>query len=225
LEFFANDAYDPSGNGEGKGFLGATSVSTDASCNAAVDVVLPVAVPAGWYLTATATVDCNTSEFSACRQVTAWTDAGPAITNQPVTQSVALGSALQFCVGVEGAEPMFYQWRFNGMSIGGATDGCLTLTNASYAQAGFYTVEARNACGTNNSLPAILSFLDLHMYAGLALGGPVGIAYRIDYAPAVVNTNDWRFLRNVVLTTNPQMWFDLDSPNQPKRFYRAVPQP
>jgi hypothetical protein len=72
LEFFASSACDPSGFGQGEVFLGATSVATDAAGAAAFDVLLPAAVPLGWVVTATATLEPlgATSEFSACVPVT-----------------------------------------------------------------------------------------------------------------------------------------------------------
>ncbi len=68
LEFFASPDCDPTGFGEGELFLGSTSASTDAAGDAVFDVTLPVAVPAGWLITSTATLEPvgATSEFSAC---------------------------------------------------------------------------------------------------------------------------------------------------------------
>ncbi|MBE7561259.1 right-handed parallel beta-helix repeat-containing protein [bacterium] len=66
LEFFVNSIGDPSGYGEGETFIGAATVQTDATGTAVFAVSLPVAVPDGWFTTATATgPDGNTSEFSA----------------------------------------------------------------------------------------------------------------------------------------------------------------
>jgi hypothetical protein len=67
LEFFANDACDPSGNGEGQTFLGSADVTTDGSGSAAIQADLPAPAAAGPVLTATATDPAgNTSEFSNC---------------------------------------------------------------------------------------------------------------------------------------------------------------
>jgi parallel beta-helix repeat protein len=67
LQFFASSACDASGSGEGQLYLGEMSVATDSSCNAAFVARLPVAVPPGYVVTATATDPANnTSEFSAC---------------------------------------------------------------------------------------------------------------------------------------------------------------
>ncbi len=70
LEFFANSACDPSGHGEGESFLGSTEVTTDGSGDASFTVTLPTTVPAGQFITATATdPGNNTSEFSQCIEV------------------------------------------------------------------------------------------------------------------------------------------------------------
>lgn len=70
IELFANDECDPSGFGEGKTYIASTTVTTGADCNGAFNVTLPVARPAGQFITATATdPDGNTSEFSQCIQV------------------------------------------------------------------------------------------------------------------------------------------------------------
>jgi CSLREA domain-containing protein len=58
LQFFSNAACDPSGNGEGQNFLGATTpgtVSTDGSGNVAFVVTVPTVVSAGDRVTGTAT--------------------------------------------------------------------------------------------------------------------------------------------------------------------------
>ncbi|MBI1761073.1 MAG: hypothetical protein HYR56_06510 [Acidobacteria bacterium] len=70
LEFFANPACDASGNGEGKTFIGALPVTTNAGCTASFNFTFPSAVPVGQFVTATATDPAgNTSEFSACLAV------------------------------------------------------------------------------------------------------------------------------------------------------------
>jgi titin len=66
LEFFSNPTKDPSGFGQGQSFLTSASVTTDSSGNATFSVQTAGAVPAGQYVSATATdPQGNTSEFSA----------------------------------------------------------------------------------------------------------------------------------------------------------------
>ena len=72
LDFYANDACDPTGYGQGKVYLGSATVPTDASCNGSFDVTLPVAPSPQSTLTATATdPGGDTSEFSACLSLAA----------------------------------------------------------------------------------------------------------------------------------------------------------
>jgi YD repeat-containing protein len=69
LEFFANTACDPSGNGEGASYLGSQDVATDANGNASFSAILPAGISGGKPVSATATdPGGNTSEFSACRE-------------------------------------------------------------------------------------------------------------------------------------------------------------
>ncbi|MBI4519067.1 MAG: CSLREA domain-containing protein [Deltaproteobacteria bacterium] len=85
MEFFANDACDPSGHGEGMTFLGSAAQTTDGSGNLTFQVVLPVEVQPGRIMTATAHISDSgsanwrdASEFSACAAVQ-----GVAANNQP----------------------------------------------------------------------------------------------------------------------------------------------
>ena len=67
VEFFANGECDPSGYGEGETLIGVATVVTDGAGDASFTVYFEVAVPAGAWITATATdPDNNTSEFSEC---------------------------------------------------------------------------------------------------------------------------------------------------------------
>ncbi len=71
MELFVSAIAHPSGHGEGETSLGTLAVTTDAAGNAPIAVVLPVTVPAGQVITATATAAATgvTSEFSAARVV------------------------------------------------------------------------------------------------------------------------------------------------------------
>ncbi|HEX6271196.1 MAG TPA: hypothetical protein VFZ43_13235, partial [Anaerolineales bacterium] len=67
LEFFSNDVCDPSGYGEGQTYLGSLNVKTNSTGHVNFKVSLPATLPAGRYVTATATDAANnTSEFSQC---------------------------------------------------------------------------------------------------------------------------------------------------------------
>jgi uncharacterized repeat protein (TIGR01451 family) len=65
LEFFSNDAPDPSGYGEGQASIGTVIVQTDPSGRAPLDLTLPTTAAVGSFISATATDPAgNTSEFS-----------------------------------------------------------------------------------------------------------------------------------------------------------------
>ena len=72
VDFYANTECDPSRLGEGERFIGSTTVTTNSSGNADINVSLIAYVASGQVITATATdARGNTSEFSACVQLTA----------------------------------------------------------------------------------------------------------------------------------------------------------
>src|SRR5438874_13763131 len=77
--------------------------------------------------------------------------AQPAITVQPVDQSVSLGANVTFSVTASGAAPLSYHWLFNGDGIANATNRTLRLTNALMAMDGVYSVVITNSSGSSQS--------------------------------------------------------------------------
>jgi uncharacterized repeat protein (TIGR03803 family) len=84
------------------------------------------------------------------------------ITTQPENQLAYLGDTVLFGVATYGGLPVSYQWRFNGTNltdggnIAGSHARTLTLTNATIADVGFYSVVAANTYGAVTSAPALL---------------------------------------------------------------------
>jgi CSLREA domain-containing protein len=68
IDFYQNTSCDTSGNGEGKTYLGSTSVVTDGTTGDVSFTFHPLVLTIGQQVTATATSDVgvNTSEFSTC---------------------------------------------------------------------------------------------------------------------------------------------------------------
>jgi hypothetical protein len=89
----------------------------------------------------------------------------PSITSQPVSQTVGGGSNVIFSVSASGTAPLTYAWSKNGSAlanggkISGATTAALTVTGATTAEAGGYSVVVSNAGGTATSEVAVLDVL------------------------------------------------------------------
>jgi hypothetical protein len=83
----------------------------------------------------------------------------PAITQQPVNQTVIQGGNASFSVTATGA-PLSYQWLLNGTYVlAGATNASLTLTNVQSSQTGNYSVMIANSAGSVVSSNAVLTVL------------------------------------------------------------------
>lgn len=84
------------------------------------------------------------------------TAALPTITSEPVDRSVVAGSTVAFQATVQSTPPLTLQWRRGTVDLVGATNATLTLTNVQPAQAGLYTLVARDAIGEVTSRAARL---------------------------------------------------------------------
>ena len=94
----------------------------------------------------------------------------PAITTQPVAQTVPAFSPASFTVAAKSTTPQTYQWRKNGADITGnasATTPTLSLLSASAADAGSYDCVVTNTYGSTPSNPATLTITKIA--GGIAL--------------------------------------------------------
>jgi hypothetical protein len=81
----------------------------------------------------------------------------PEIVVQPSSQTVLKGSSAVFFVSALSVTTMWYQWRFNGQKISGATQSTYTVGQAE--NSGTYSVEVINASGSVLSSNATLQVL------------------------------------------------------------------
>jgi endonuclease/exonuclease/phosphatase family metal-dependent hydrolase len=79
------------------------------------------------------------------------TNAPPAITTQPQSQSVLAGQTATFSIGATGTPPLSYQWFFSGTNIAGATTNPFTLINVQLTNTGNYSVVVTNIAGSVTS--------------------------------------------------------------------------
>ncbi len=84
----------------------------------------------------------------------------PVITRQPQSRTITLGFDVAFGVTANGAAPFSYQWKKNGTNLAGATSALYTISNASAAHAGNYTVAVSNGSGSVTSAIATLTLVD-----------------------------------------------------------------
>ena len=82
------------------------------------------------------------------------------IVSQPTNQTLVAGSSATFNVVATGAQPLQYQWLFNGAALPGATNAALTLSNVAAAAAGPYLVRVWNAFDAQDSAVALLNVLE-----------------------------------------------------------------
>ena len=146
----------------------------------------------------------------------------PAITAQPTNNTVSPNGGVTFSVGATGGN-LSYQWLFNNTNITGASGASLTITNVSAANIGVYTVIVNNAAGSITSSSVTLASVDIKLFAGVVVNGPLGSNYLIQATANLVSKN-WTTLTNVALPTQPYIYIDYNSPANPQQFYRAVPQ-
>ncbi len=98
---------------------------------------------------------------SAEATLTVTTIGSPTITTQPVSQTVNIGSQVNFTVVATGYNPLSYQWEFNGVIIGGATDSTYTIESAQLTDIGTYYVTVSNNIGSVTS-----SYVQLDVSSG-----------------------------------------------------------
>ncbi|MBL9168406.1 MAG: immunoglobulin domain-containing protein [Verrucomicrobiales bacterium] len=78
-------------------------------------------------------------------------DMPPSIVEAPIETEVVVGNGFTLSVRASGSLPLSYRWRFNGAVIDTESGSSLTITNASFSQAGVYSVEITNLFGQVNS--------------------------------------------------------------------------
>lgn len=148
----------------------------------------------------------------------------PEITLQPTNQVLLPNQSIDLVVGATGMPSPSFQWMKDQQPILGATNSTLTLSNFTASAAGSYSVVVSNVAGVVTSAVCRVTLapteLDLALFAGVILTGPVGAMVDIQAAdsPEAVA---WDTLETLTLARSPMVWVDLNSPGRTKRFYRV----
>ena len=159
----------------------------------------------------------------------------PAITSQPLDQTVYAGDDTIFNVIASGTPPLSYQWNLNLAGLTGATNATLTLTNVHTANAGSYTVTISNAAGSVVSAPATLTLAPPPVIQPVTLSGGVlelnfaaqaGHNYLLQFVVSLPATN-WQTLTNISGPTVATNVLVSDPISSSQRYYRleAVQEP
>ena len=151
VEFFASDDCDPSGHGEGKRYLDVANVLSDAAGDATISVRLRgVSIAPNEFVTATATDDGKTSEFSECIQPTVQVSCS--LDPSAASAEVGTSHTLTFAVTADGVPRAGVDVGFivvSGPNVGEAAnavtdvDGVARLTYSNQGAVGRDVIEAR----------------------------------------------------------------------------------
>jgi hypothetical protein len=151
---------------------------------------------------------------------------GISLVTQPATQLVKLGGDAVLFVDASGEGPFSYQWFLNGTAIPGANQMMLNLTKIDSSQTGKYTVRISNSKATVESVAATIVTepeLEIGAYAGINIKGIPGQSYFIEYLQDLQNPDSWKPVDQITLIQSVQLWIDVGSLRDGKRFYRVTP--
>jgi hypothetical protein len=113
-----------------------------------------VAASNGWYKV----VAVPASGCTLVDSVYVIVNMGPTvITAQPTSETISSNGSATFSVSATGLGTLTYQWFKNGVAVSGATSASLTVSNATAADNGNYTVDVTGTCGTVTSNAATLT--------------------------------------------------------------------
>lgn len=122
----------------------------------------------------------------------------PVISVQPKDQIVKETGAVVFSVIASGSEPLSYQWSRDNREIAGATAATYSISRATPADAGSYSVSVRNAAGSVGSTPATLVVTPTAQTASLKFSLESGNAIRFEWptgyalqAAPVLDASGW----------------------------------
>ncbi|HTL55015.1 MAG TPA: SBBP repeat-containing protein, partial [Candidatus Limnocylindrales bacterium] len=143
----------------------------------------------------------TTNPFTTVKFVQTALSGLPAIATAPQGQSATEGDTVFFSIAATGAEPLSYQWRFDGFDIPGATNAMLTLPYIQTSQAGDYSVVVANSIGLTASAAARLIISPRLQLAWLATYGAELDPYDAVNAIAVDDAGNV-FVTGYVVTDN-----------------------
>jgi hypothetical protein len=169
VEFFANSSCHPTGNGDGEQFIGSATVTTNGSGTATFAYTPSTTLTGGQYVTARAYDSSNnTSEFSACLNVTAnKLPSANAGSDQFVDERATVtlsGSGSD----PDGGQSVSFQWTQIGgptVTLSGATSATASFTAPTTTEANCTTLTfkltVKDPCGASATDTVVVSISDV----------------------------------------------------------------
>lgn len=117
----------------------------------------------------------------------------PTFTTHPSSQSVAIGDRASFSIQTEGAPPLFYQWKKDGVAVEGATNVTLVLEAVTQADDGEYNVSAENEFGAATSISATLKALFPPRIVSQLEDKTVEVGEKVEFTVATTGSGPLRY--------------------------------
>ncbi|MDB6121354.1 MAG: hypothetical protein JWQ71_347 [Pedosphaera sp.] len=163
------------------------------------------------------------------------------IVQQPVSQTVMMGTTVTFNVQATGTVALTYQWLKNGINLLGATKTSLTLSSVTQDSAGVYAVRVSNGALNVLSSNAVLNVVTPQVLAKPSVQSDGSYTLTSRSADGSVMGADnlsgfelqassdllaWTTLTNTPVLTNGTLRFiEPGSTNYTRRFYRVIQKP
>lgn len=147
------------------------------------------------------------------------------MTRAPTTQVVGSGAVVVLLMQMNADEPLTYQWLHDEVPIPGATNATYRIPCMNMANAGRYTVTARNAVGMVASSSAALSMFGVAIMNGsphLTIAAPSGSHFNIDYSDTLGSSANWQTMTNLTTVASISQMKDVAAQGMRSRFFRAV---
>jgi hypothetical protein len=143
----------------------------------------------------------------------------------PSPQIAGPGTRITLQMQMSAGDPLTFQWLHDGLPIEGATNETLTLPGMTMANAGRYTVTARNAVGTVANSSTAISVFSMMVTNGsprLTVVSPAGSHFRIDYCDLIGSGTAWQTMTNFTILGEMSQVNVASQQGSEARFYRAV---
>lgn len=120
----------------------------------------------------------------------------PQITQQPQSQTVAVGAQVRLSVQATGSDPLSYRWQISNLNIPGASGPDFVIADAQPGDSGEYKVVVSNEAGSVTSEVAVVTVTQAPVITSqpqsIAAQSGQDIVFRVEATGLVPLTYQWR---------------------------------